>query len=192
MGERPTAAVARDATITTISVAAKKTSGLLVRAAWANRGGRRYRPASISTTMTRAPAPNVCRKPPESNSASPRPMAPSRKMMGTIAMSSNSRVPSAARPTGVRRFAILSTKAVDDSARARPKASPVATELPSMTSPTPIRAALPNSSSGPRRKIVSRRAANRLNDSSSPIPNSSSTMPNSAKGSSASRLLMVT
>ena len=45
IGDRPAAVVATLATITTSNEAARKSSGLLVRAAWANRRGRITRPA---------------------------------------------------------------------------------------------------------------------------------------------------
>ena len=55
MGERPTALVARLAAITTSSEAARKSSGLFVRAACPNSLGRIRRPSTSMPTMTAAP-----------------------------------------------------------------------------------------------------------------------------------------
>jgi hypothetical protein len=112
-------------------------------------------------------------------------------MIGTSAMSSNSKVPSAARPTGVRVSAIRKTSAVDERARARPSARAVGSELPSISSTSAISAPPPNSSIGPIRKIVLRICQSRLNDSSSPMVNSSRMIPNSANGASRPGSLIV-
>jgi hypothetical protein len=63
--------------------------------------------------------------------SAPDPIAPSRKTIGTRAISSNSSIESAALPTGVRVPVMRSTSAVDERANARPSASAVAGGLPS-------------------------------------------------------------
>ena len=63
IGERPTSAVARLAPITTSSDAARNSSGLLVRAAWANRRGRARRPITIIASTTSAPIQIVSNRP---------------------------------------------------------------------------------------------------------------------------------
>ena len=113
-------------------------------------------------------------------------------MIGTSAMSSNSSIDRAARPTGVCVPAIGSTNAVDESASARPRPSapvqccPISISSPASSSP------IPASSSAPSPKTSRRIVHKRLNDSSRPMVNSSSVMPNSANGSNPSGSVMVT
>jgi hypothetical protein len=64
--------------------------------------------------------------------------------------------------------------------------------LPRAISTNAISTAQPISSIAPSRNIVRRICQSRANESSSPIENSSSTMPNSAKGPSRAGSLIVT
>ena len=172
--------------------AARNISGFLVRAAWAKRRGRINRPpTSISPTVTKL---NNSVHPSAASPASCAigPIAPRKKMIGTIATSWNRRMPSAALPTGVLVPDIGRTSAVEDraSARPRPKAPigfwPRATSAPAISNPQPI------SSAAPTPNTVPRICHKRFIESSRPIEKSSRTMPNSAKGSIASRSEMVT
>ena len=113
-------------------------------------------------------------------------------MIGTSAMSSNSSIASAARPTGLVVPAIGSTSAVEDSASASPSPSAPDQYCPIIAITSAISAALPISSIAPSPNTSRRIAHNRSNDSSSPIENSSRMIPNSANGAIASGSVMVT
>ena len=191
IGDRPTAPVASAEAITTSRLNARNNSGLLVRAAEANRRGSRKRPIASMMTTTSAPFHSV------PNSAAPLspvcgPNAPRMKMIGTSAMSSSSSIARALRPTGLSVPAIGSTSAVEDSASAMP--SPAA---PLICWPIPSRIAVSNpaqinSLSSPSPNTWLRIAHSRANDNSRPISNSSRITPNSANGPIASGLVIVT
>ena len=112
-------------------------------------------------------------------------------MIGTMAISSNSSMESAARPTAVCVPAIGSTSAVEDSASARPRPSAPVQYWPSIVRNTAIRPALIVSSIRPSPNTSLRIVHSRLNESSSPMVNSSRMMPNSANGASPSGSVMV-
>jgi hypothetical protein len=65
IGDRPTAVVARLAAMTTIRLAARNSSGLFVRAAWANRRGRKKRPSTSIAATVAAPSRSVFIRPPK-------------------------------------------------------------------------------------------------------------------------------
>ena len=113
-------------------------------------------------------------------------------MIGTIMMSSNKSIESAARPTGDLVPEIGSTIAVEENASAKPSAS-AAVKLSPLAMPTNSASAAPliSTSSAPSPNTSLRICQRRLNESSSPIANSSSTMPKSAKGTSLTTLVMV-
>jgi hypothetical protein len=115
------------------------------------------------------------------------------KMIGTIMMSSNNSIESAARPTGDLVPLIGRTIAVEEKASAKPRASAAAVSIP-LASPTNSASAPPltSTSSAPSPNTSLRICHKRLKLSSSPIANSSNTMPKSAKGSSLTTLVMVT
>lgn len=104
-------------------------------------------------------------------------------MIGTSARSSNKSIANAPRPTGLVVPTSGSTSAVDDSASARPSPAAPAQSCPSRCTAIAISTADPISSAGPVPNTCARIAHSRLNDSSSPIENSSRMMPNSANGS---------
>ena len=103
------------------------------------------------------------------------------KMIGTIAISSNSSIESAALPTGELVPEIGSTIAVDDSASARPSAIAPVQYWPIIASTSAMEVPMIVSSSAPSPKTSLRICHNRLNDSSSPMVNRSRMIPNSAK-----------
>ena len=113
-------------------------------------------------------------------------------MIGTIMMSSNNSIDSAARPTGERVPEMGRTIAVEEKASAKPRAS-AGVKLRSFTLPMNRASALPmtSNSSAPRPNTSLRICHRRLKDNSSPIANSSKTIPKSANGVSASGSLMV-
>ena len=113
-------------------------------------------------------------------------------MIGTSARSSNSSIEKAVRPTGLTVPAIGSTSAVEESASARPMPIAPVQPWPIRCSATPISSAEPISSAAPSPNTARRIDHSRLNDSSSPIENSSRTMPNSANGSIACGSVIVT
>ena len=88
----------------------------------------------------------------------------------------------AARPTGLLVPAIGSTSAVDDIASAIPSATALPGAVPATHSPPPISSADASSSAAPIPNTILRIEISRLTLSSSPIANSSSTMPRSANG----------
>ena len=192
MGDRPTPSVASAATMTTRRLAERNSSGLLVRAACANSRRNAIRPTTINAATTNTPCHSArtitCQPPPAAWGA----IAPSRKIAGTRARSSNSSMASAARPTDVRVPAIGRTNAVDDMASARPIPSAPFQCCPPTDSASASSRAEPMSSSAPRPKTCRRMAHSRSNESSSPTENSSRTMPNSAKGLRRAALVMVT
>ncbi len=128
--DRPTAVVARLAAITTSRLADRNSSGLLVRAACANRRGSRKRPITSIAAIVAVPRSKVLTSPPEPSAWACGAIAPSRKMIGTIARSSNSSIASAERPTGLVVPTKGSTKAVEDRASARPRPERAAPALP--------------------------------------------------------------
>ena len=186
IGDSPTAAVARLAPITTSSDAARNSSGLLVRAACPNSRGRAKRPRIIIAAMTSPPCHSVVSMPSQPSPAALGAMAPRMKMIGTIMMSSNSSIDSAARPTGECVPAIGSTMAVDENASAKPSASAPVQNCPIIDRAIASELPITSSSIAPSPKTSLRICHSRLKLSSSPIVNSSRMMPNSAKGSSAS------
>ena len=104
-------------------------------------------------------------------------------MIGTSARSSNSSMAKAPRPTAPVVPTSGSTKAVEDSASASPSPIAPAQFCPSRCSPAPISSPEPSNSAAPVPNTNRRIDHKRRNDSSSPIENSSRTMPNSANGS---------
>ena len=110
---------------------------------------------------------------------------------GTSAMSSNSSMANAARPTGELIPAMGSTSAVEDMASAAPSAAALAMGSPATHRPVPISTEPSSSSAAPIPKIVLRIATSRRKLSSMPIANSRRMIPNSANGSMPSRLVMV-
>ena len=122
--EKPMAEVTRLATITISRQADRNSSGLLVRAAWANNGGRRNRPRNSIATAVTPPIRRVVSSGPTPVPAAWGASAPRRNTIGTSARSSNSSMASAERPTGLWVPTSGITIAVDDKASARP--SPVA------------------------------------------------------------------
>ena len=112
-------------------------------------------------------------------------------MIGTMAMSSNRSIESAARPTGDDVPEIGSTMAVEDIASARPSAIAPVQYWPIMASTMAMMLPPSRSSSDPSPKTSRRICHKRRNDSSSPIVKRSRMIPNSAKGSSASGSVMV-
>ncbi len=114
-------------------------------------------------------------------------------MIGTIMMSSNSSIDSAARPTGVRVPEIGSTIAVEENARAKPSASaPDGLMLPASPRKAASEEPMMSSSSAPKPNTSLRICHKRLKLSSSPMANNSKTIPKSANGASASGLVIVT
>ena len=101
-------------------------------------------------------------------------------MIGTIMISSNSSIDSAARPTGVDVPEIGSTMAVEEKARAKPSASAPVQYCPIIESTTAAIEPMMISSSAPSPNTSRRICHRRLNDSSSPMVNSSRMIPNSA------------
>ncbi len=180
--EKPMAEVTRLATMTTSRHAARKTSGFLVRAACAKRLGRRSRPPNSKPTATAPPSNKVPSSGP-TPAAALGAMAPSAKTMGTSATSSNSSIPSAARPTADRVPTIGRTIAVEDSASARPRPMEPGNPCPMRCSPPPMMTAQASSSAAPTPNTIRRIDHKRRKDSSSPIEKSRSTMPSSANGS---------
>ena len=185
IGDSPTAPVSIAARITTSSEIARNSSGLLVRAACANSVGSRNRPTSRIAAITATPP--IATRP----RLGPSP-APITNRIGTKARSSNNSIASAARPTALVVPAIGSTKAVDDIASAT--ASQIALEkiIPVAASAAAISPAISNISAAPIPNTARRMANNRLKLSSSPIENSSSTIPKSANGSIPSGSVIVT
>ena len=113
-------------------------------------------------------------------------------MIGTIMISSNNSIDSAALPTGVVVPEIGSTIAVEENASAKPSAS-AAVKFIAPATPTNSASALPliRTSSAPSPNTSLRICHRRLNDNSSPMANNSRTMPKSAKGVSAAGLVIV-
>src|SRR5204863_331044 len=83
----PIAEVTRLATITTRRQADRSSSGLLVRAAWANRDGRSHRPRNSIATAVPPPIRIVPRSDPTPAPAACGAIAPSRNTIGTSARS---------------------------------------------------------------------------------------------------------
>ena len=176
--------VARLAAITTSSEAARNSSGLLVRAACANSRGSSKRPPTNRIATVNTARPPTLTNPAQPAAAAIGPSAPSTKMIGTSARSSNSSIANAVRPTGLAVPAIGNTSAVEDRASAIPSAiDPVQASPISRCRPVPRIMPDAISCAAPVPKTNWRIDHRRLNDSSSPIENSSNTMPNSAKGS---------
>ena len=191
IGESPTTAVARLAPITTRRLAARNSSGLLVRAACANRRGRAMRPTTSRTSTTRPPCHSVSTRPSQPSACALGAIAPSMKMIGTMAMSSNSSIESAARPTGVCVPEIGNTIAVEERAKASPRPIAPVQYWPIIDSAIARLVPMITSSSAPSPKTSFRICHNRLNESSRPIENSSRMIPNSANGSRLSGSLIV-
>ena len=120
-GDSPAAVVARLAAITTSRLAARNSSGLLVRAACPNIRGSSKRPPTNNAATVSTPRPSVVSKPIHPASPAEGANAPNPKMIGTSARSSNSSIANAARPTALVVPAIGITKAVEDRASARPR-----------------------------------------------------------------------
>jgi hypothetical protein len=98
---------------------------------------------------------------------------------------------SAERPTGLVVPTKGRTSAVDERARARPSATDPLMLWPIMLSAKPISSAQSRSCAAPTPKTSRRIVHRRRKESSRPIANSRRTMPNSAKGLTASGLEMV-
>ena len=107
-------------------------------------------------------------------------------MIGTIMMSSNNSIDSAARPTGLVVPAIGSTIAVEEKASAKPSAIAPVQYWPIIARKIASSVPITSNSSAPSPNTSRRICHSRLKLSSSPMVNSSRMMPNSAKGSSAS------
>ena len=114
------------------------------------------------------------------------------KTIGTIMMSSNNSIESAARPTGVFVPEMGSTMAVLEKARAKPSASAPVVGCPIIESASARQLPMISSSSAPRPKTSLRICHKRLKDSSSPMVKSSRIIPKSAKGPSPSGSEIVT
>ena len=112
-------------------------------------------------------------------------------MIGTIMISSNSSIDSAARPTGECVPAIGKTIAVEEKASAKPSASAPVQYWPIIDSAIASDVPITRSSIAPSPNTSLRICHRRLKLSSSPMVNSSRMMPNSANGSSASGSDMV-
>ena len=192
IGDSPTEAVARLAVMTTRRLAARKSSGLFVRAAWANMRGRIIRPRTSIASTVATPSNSVMPRLFAPDMPAVGASAPSRKMIGTIATSSNRSMARAARPTGDVVPDMGRTRAVEESARARP--SPIAPPQfwPTAFNAVPMISAESRSSAAPTPKTSFRKDHNRLNESSSPMVNSNRMMPNSANGASLPGSLIVT
>jgi hypothetical protein len=133
MGDSPAIDVARLDTMTTSRLAARNTSGLFVRAAWRKICGRKIRPSTSMTAMVTPPLNKVLANSvhaPSGLVAIDGASAPSMKMIGTSAKSSNNSMEKAARPTALWVPTIGSTTAVDDRASARPRPKAPAADCP--------------------------------------------------------------
>ena len=190
--EKPIAEVTRLAMITTSRQADRNSSGLLVRAAWANRGGSSSRPRNSIATAVTPPIRIVPSSEPTPAPAACGAIAPSRNTIGTSARSSNNSIASAERPTGPWVPTSGITIAVEDKAKARPRAIAPVGPTPVRYSPPAMIAAALNSSAAPVPNTSRRMPHSRRNDSSRPIENSSRTMPSSANGSIACGFEIVT
>ena len=144
----------------------------------------------MAPTMS-TPIPSVPSNP-STPATAPGLRAPSRKMIGTSAKSSNSNMASASLPTGLVVPEIGNTNAVDESASASPRPSAAVLFSPRSASGMPISSAPPMSSVAPNPIRDPRICHNRLNDSSRPMENSNRMMPSSANGSMRSGSLIVT
>ncbi len=142
-------------------------------------------------TIVRPPSQSVSTSPSSPAASARGASAPSAKMIGTSARSSKISMASADRPTGPVVPTIGSTSAVEDNASAMPRPSAPASGWPIRLSAKPITNPEARSCAEPSPNTWTRIAHRRLNDSSSPMVNSSITMPNSANGSIASRSVMV-
>ncbi|MDG5972204.1 hypothetical protein JAGODDHD_02967 [Sphingomonas paucimobilis] len=118
-------------------------------------------------------------------------MAPSAKMMGTSARSSNSSMAKAPRPTGLVVPTKGSTSAVEERVSASPSPIAPANPWPIKCNAPPIRIAEPSNSAAPVPNTSLRIAQSLRKESSNPMENSNNMMPNSAKGSIDSGLEIV-
>ncbi len=107
--------------MTTSRLAARNSSGSFARAACAKMRGSRNQPPIASAATTTAPCHRVVSKSSALSPVAVGAKAPSTKMIGTIARSSNSSIEKEARPTADFVPAIGSTSAVEDSASAMPR-----------------------------------------------------------------------
>jgi hypothetical protein len=183
MGDNPDAVVATLARITTRRLADRKSSGLFVRAACANRTGSVNQPTTNIRMIVIAPKAAAlarCSSPPLP------PSAPSKKMIGKRARSSKSSIGKASRPTLLEIPAIGRTSAVDDRASASPSPSAASLLLPSATRPPAIRTAETISSAAPKPITRRRMPHSRRKESSNPIEKSRRMIPSSANGPIAS------
>ena len=177
----------------TSRLTARNSSGLFVRAACAKMRGRSSRPRTSMPMITPPPSRSVRPRsshPPSAVIAGE--MAPRRKMIGTIATSSNNNIASAALPTGLLVPDIGSTRAVEESANASPSPKAPAGFCPRRYRTDPMIKPDASNSAAPTPKTRRRSDQRRLNDNSSPIEKSSNMIPISANGSIASRSLIVT
>ena len=179
IGERPTAPVAMLARMTTSRLTARNSSGLLVRAAWANRGGRSSRPPTSSAGDHQRALPGDVEQ-------AARRARGRRCRTGTAAGPAPD--PRTAASPGRRGRPGWSSPQSAGRARSTtwPARSPArwrfATASPMAKSAPPISAAPANSSAAPTPNTAMRMATSRRKLSSSPIENSSRTMPSSANG----------
>ncbi len=183
IGDRPAAVVASAATMTTSRLADRNSSGLLVRAACANRRGRSSRPNSSIAPTTTTPSSRIFPSAPEIGAAA-RAQAPRGRRRS--APGPDPRTAAWRRRSGRPGWSFRRagrTSAVEERVRARPTATaPPGREARSGRAYRPGASADSSSSAAPRPKTARRIAHRRRKDSSSPIAKSSRMIPNSANG----------
>ncbi len=179
-GDRPTIPVAMLARMTVSRLIARKISGFLVRAAWANNGLSIMRPTASMAKTTSTPSEAVR----ISSPISPWPPISSiRNSIGTSARSSKTSMAKAVRPTGPSVPEMGRTRAVEDMASARPRAMAAGAAVPLTNRPAEMSRAQPISSALPVPSAVRPMLFSRRKLMCSPAENSSRTMPSSANGS---------